>query len=113
VAREGDHRHVNRKWKESLTWAWRLRSVLPQDGSGARKQRGAAAIAGDTITCSLVRRCGIGNFRMYVNTILAPMRYQLIGGRGYRFTLEGWQVRREEAGESNSERTVLELGVSG
>jgi hypothetical protein len=50
---------------------------------------------------------------MYVKTILAPMRYQLIGGRGYRFTLEVWQVRREEDGESNSERMVLELGVSG
>jgi hypothetical protein len=73
---------------------------------------GAAAIADDTITC-LVRRCGIGNFRMYVKTILAPMRYQLIGGREYRFTLEGWQVRREEDGESNLERIVLELGVSG
>jgi hypothetical protein len=50
---------------------------------------------------------------MYVKTILAPMRYQLIGGREYRFTLEGWQVRREEDGESNLERIVLELGVSG
>jgi hypothetical protein len=63
-------------------------------------KRGAAAIADDTITC-LVRRCGIGNFRMYVKTILAPMRYQLIGGWGYSFTLF-----RGVAGEEGGRRRI-------
>jgi hypothetical protein len=46
-------------WKESLTWLGV--GCLRIEG---RNQTGATAIADDTITCSLVRCCGIGSFGM-------------------------------------------------